>query len=223
MTAVRSSLRIAQVVAVTVLTIVGLGVTAVLLGVKVPNPLSTTEVAHDHDVTVEQLRNVSTYTAASQHLESIIDIETKADHLPAVIKGERVVFMAEGDVQATVDFSQLNASGIEKSADGTSVTVHLPEPQLTTPRLDPHKSSVIARDRGILDRAEDAMSTTGSGGDQKYYEEAEKKLSETANRTELRDRAQANTETFVTNLFTGAGYQHVTVLFDAPAPGGAAA
>jgi hypothetical protein len=222
MTAVRSSLRIAQVVVVTIVTVVGLGVVATLLGVKLPSPLSTTQVAHDHDVTVEQLKDLSRYTAASQHLEAVIDIEEKADHLPAVLKGKRVVFLAEGDVEASVDFSQLNASGVEKSADGTSVTVHLPEPQLTKPRLDPSKSSVVAKDRGILDRAEDALSSTGAGGDQQYYERAEKQLADTANQTELRDRARANTEAFVRNLYAGAGYEHVTVVFDQPATGQAA-
>jgi len=221
-TAARSSLLVAQVVVVTILTIAGIVVVAMLAGVSVPSPFSTTEVAHDHQVTVERLQDVSTYTAASQHLTTVIDIEEQADHLPAVLKGERVVFVAEGDVEATVDFSQLTESGIEVGADGTTVTVHLPEPQLGTPRLDPHKSSVVARDRGLLDRAEDALSSTGAGGDQQYYEAAERELAETADQTELRDRAEANTRTFVTDLFEAAGYTNVVVVFDQP-PASAAA
>ena len=214
----RPYVLVAQTVVVTIITIGGLGVAAMLLGITLPNPLSTTEVAHDHDVTVERLRDVSSYTAASQHLQSIIDIEEKADHLPAALKGSRVVFVAEGDVDATVDFSKLSQSGIERSADGTAVTIHLPEPQLTRPRLDPTKSSVVARDRGLLDRVEDAMSSTGAGGDQQYYEQAEEKLAETADKTELRGRAETNTRSFVQGLFAGAGYQHVTVVFDQPGP-----
>lgn len=220
-TAARSSLLVAQVVVVTILTIAGLVVVAMLAGVSLPSPFSTTEVAHEHDVTVERLQDVSTYTAASQHLTAVIDLEEKADNLPPLLKGERVVFVAEGDVEATVDFSQLTQDGLEVSADGTAVTVHLPEPQLGTPRLDPHKSSVVARDRGLLDRAEDALSSTGSG-DQQYYEEAERKLADTADQTELRDRAEANTRTFVEDLFTAAGYDQVTVVFDQP-PASAAA
>jgi len=221
-TAARSSLVVAQVVVVTTLTIAGLVVVAMLAGVSLPSPFSTTEVAHEHDVTVERLQDVSTYTAASQHLTAVIDIEEKADHLPEVLKGERVVFLAEGDVEATVDFSQLTESGVEVSEDGTSVVVHLPEPTLGTPRLDPHKSSVVARDRGLLDRAEDALSSTGAGGDQEYYERAESELAATADQTELRDRAEENTRGFVEDLFTVAGYDRVTVLFDQP-PAGAAA
>ncbi len=221
-TAARTRFLIPQIVAVTILTVAGLGVVAVLAGVAIPNPTATTEVAHPHTVTVEQLRDVSTYTAASQHLTSVIDIEEKADYLPEALKGERVVFLAEGDVEATVDFSRLSQSGIETSADGTGVTVHLPAPQLTTPRLDPHKSSVVARDRGLLDRAQDALSSTGSTSEQKYYERAEQELAETANQTELRDRAETNTRTFVEDLFGAAGYTTVTVVFDQPAAGDAA-
>jgi hypothetical protein len=220
--AARSSVLVAQVVVVTILTLAGIVVVAMLAGVTLPSPFSTTEIAHPHDVTVERLQDVSSYTAASQHLTAVIDIEQKADNLPEILKGERVVFVAEGDVEATVDFSKLPADGIEVGADRTSVTVHLPEPELGTPRLDPHKSSVVARDRGLLDRAEDALSSTGSGGDQQYYEEAERQLADTADQTELRDRAQANTRTFVTDLFTAAGYDHVTVVFDQPAAGAAA-
>lgn len=218
----RPYLLTAQIVVVSIITVAGLVVAATLAGIKIPSPLSSTEVAHDHDVTVEKLQDVSRYTAATQHLESIIDIEEKADHLPSAIKGDRVVFVAEGDVEATVDFSLLNASGVEKSADGTQVTIHLPEPQLTRPRLDTSKSSVVAHDRGLLDRAEDAMSSTGQNSDQKYYEKAEQKLAETADKTELRDRAEANTRKFVEGLYAGAGYAKVTVVFDQPAAGAAA-
>jgi hypothetical protein len=221
-TAARSSFLVAQIVVVTILTVAGLVVVAMLVGVSLPSPFSTSEVAHPHEVTVDELQDVSTYTAATQHLTAVIDIEERADHLPPLLKGERVVFVAEGDVEATVDFSQLTESGIDVGADGTSVTVHLPEPQLTDPRLDPSKSSVVARDRGLIDRAEDALSSTGSGGDQRYYEEAERQLADTADRTELRTRAEANTRAFVEDLFTSAGYEKVIVVFDAPSSGAAA-
>lgn len=124
-TAARSSLLVVQIVVVTILTITGLVVVAMLAGLSLPSPFSTTEVAHEHAVTVEQLQDVSTYTAATQHLTAVIDIEEKADNLPEVLKGERVVFVAEGDVEATVDFSQLTESGIDVGDDGTSVVVHL--------------------------------------------------------------------------------------------------
>jgi hypothetical protein len=218
---IRSYVLAAQIVVVGLLTVAGIGVIAVLAGVELPSPFSTTQVAREHAVTVEELKDVSTYTAASQHLVSVIDIEEKADHLPALLKGERVVFVAEGDVDATVDFSQLDESGIQVSADGTEVTVHLPEPQLSEPRLDTSKSSVVTRDRGLLDRAEDALSSSGSG-DHEYYEKAEQELAETADQTELRGRAEANTRTFVQGLFAAAGYDKVTVVFDQPAPGASA-
>lgn len=221
-TAARSSLLVVQIVVVTILTITGLVVVAMLAGLSLPSPFSTTEVAHEHAVTVEQLQDVSTYTAATQHLTAVIDIEEKVDNLPEVLKGERVVFVAEGDVEATVDFSQLTESGIDVGDDGTSVVVHLPAPTLGTPRLDPHKSSVVARDRGLLDRAEDALSSTGSSNDQQYYERAEQELAEAADETELRGRAEDNTREFVEDLFRTAGYERVTVLFDQPAAGAAA-
>jgi hypothetical protein len=40
--------------------------------------------------------------------------------------------------------------------------------------------------------------------------------------SELRDRARANTERFVTNLYTSMGYDHVMVVFDQPSPRAAA-
>ena len=218
----RPYLLTAQIVVVSIVTVAGLAVAATLAGIKVPSPLSSTEVSHNHDVTVERLQDVSRYTAASQHLESIVDIEQQADHVPSAIKGDHVVFVAEGDVDATVDFSHLNASGVEKSADGTAVTIHLPEPELSKPRLDPSKSSVVAHDRGLLDRATDAISSTGQGGDQKYYEKAEQKLADTADTTGLKDRAVANTRSFVAGLYAGAGYHNVTVVFDQKATGAAA-
>ena len=81
---------------------------------------------------------------------------------------------------------------------------------------------MVARDRGLLDRAEDALSSTGSSNDQQYYERAEQELAETADETELRDRAEDNTREFVEDLFRTAGYERVTVLFYQPAAGAAA-
>ena len=45
---------------------------------------------------------------------------------------------------------------------------------------------------------------------------AEQRLAETADKTELSDRAETNTRSFVQGLFAGAGYKNVTVVFDQP-------
>ena len=207
---------------VAVLTVAGIAVVAVLAGVELPSPFSTTEVAHAHAVTVEQLQDVSTYTAASQHLTVGHRHRGEGRPPPASLKGERVVFVAEGDVEATVDFSQLTDSGIETSADGTEVTVHLPEPAAR--RAPPRPEQELGRrprPRACSTGPRTRSRARGSG-DQKYYEKAEQELAETADRTELRDRAEANTRTFVQGLFTAAGYDTVTVVFDQPAGGAAA-
>ena len=63
--------------------------------------------------------------------------------------------MAAGTVDAAVDFSGLSKDGVKVSDDRRSVTITLPAATLTEARLDPSRSRVYDRDRGLFNRVED--------------------------------------------------------------------
>lgn len=205
---VRTGLMVAGVGAMAV---VGLGVS----GFSLPSPFQTTEQERPAAVLLTELRDQSEYVAAEARFSTVVDVEEDADYLPDFLKGEKTTFIAEGDVEATVDFSQLTTKGIEVGPDG-SVTVTLPEPVLSEVRIDNDATYVADRDRGALDRLEDAVTGGNPTDDQALYQRADEKLADAAADSELRVRAQENTETFVTGLVEAMGYEDVTVVFETP-------
>lgn len=195
-------------------------VAALLLSMTSLNPFATSRTERNDAVVLAKLADLSKYEAATARFQTTVEQQDRARAVPEWISGERVVLQAEGDVEASVDLSRL-ASTLQLSEDGTSATAHLPAPALSTPRLDPATTRVIAHDRGVLDRVGDAVS--GNPFDDSELEQrAQDKLADAAAQSELEDRAKANTEAFVRDTLKAAGVDQVTVVFDqAPAPAAA--
>lgn len=197
---------------------VTLAVVVLLVGPwSLPNPLGTSEVERDHAVVLAELEDLSRYVAATGRFQAVVDIEQDADYLPDFIKGERVIFLAEGDVEAYVDFSELDEDAFEISDDGTTLTVTVPEPVLSEPRIDPEKTEVVASDRGLIDRIDDAITSGDPSPDQELYVRANDKIAAAAAESDLRDKARDNTESFLVTLGEGLGFDDVVVRFEDPA------
>lgn len=111
----------------------------------------------DQTVLLKSVRNVSQYHAAVGNFEILLDEKEDTDGPPDSIAGRRTLFVAAGTVNAYVDFAGLAEEDLTLSADGKSVTLRLPEPQLGKPNIDHERSYVYSQDRGIADRVVDAF------------------------------------------------------------------
>ena len=205
----------------TVLVTVGVVVVVLLLlglspwRIDLPSPFETDEKERPQSALLTDLRDVSRYEAATGSFQVVIDSEQDARYLPDFIKGERVIFIAEGSVDAAVDFSSLTKGAIKVSEDGDTVTITLPPPELTKPRIDPDRTRVQSRDRGVLDRIEDALGNQPTD-DQPLYQRANDKIAAAARRSELLARARKNTEAMLRALLKDLGYEKVIVRFEKP-------
>src|SRR5688572_5356721 len=114
-------------------------------------------------------------------MQVVVDVEQDARLLPSFIKGERTLFVAAGTVDAAVNFAGLSRDpeAVKVSDDRKAVTLTLPAPELTEPRLDPERTRVFDRDRGLVARVEDAVSDR-PGDEQPLYQLAEEKLAAAA-------------------------------------------
>jgi hypothetical protein len=203
---------------------VGLALLAVLLAAghlggllpSLPNPFGSRTVDHSRPPLLTSLEDLSRYQAATANLQVIVDSEKDAAFLPAIIRGERTVFVAAGSVDATVDFSALDERSIQVSDDRRSVTITLPEPALSPPRIDPKQSEVVSRQRGLLDRLGSIFSDTPTS-DRPLLLTAEQKMTAAAEASDLRPRAEANTRHMLEGMLRALGYTSVTVNF-APTP-----
>ena len=182
------------------------------------NPFGEETKDRSQPVLIKSLENLSDYHAATANMQVVVDIEQDAKLIPSFIKGERTLFVAAGTVDAAVDFSNLSrdSEAVKVSDDRKAVTLTLPAPKLTEPRLEPDRSRVYDRDRGVLDRVEDAFSDR-PGDEQPLYQAATDKLAETAAADpQLIRTAERNTRGMLTGLLRGLGFERITIEFRAP-------
>jgi hypothetical protein len=197
----------------------GLVVAGLLIAsVSLPNLLGSTKTEQQNAVVLTRIQDLARFQAATGRFQTIVDVNDAADHLPDWVKGEHKVLAAEGDVAAAVDFSNLGADAVEVSADGHQATVHLPAPTLQGAQLDRAATRVVARNRGVLDRIDDALTSGNPSGDDDLYARAEQKLADAAGQSDLTRRAEENTTRMMTGLLAGAGFDQVNVVYDAPQP-----
>jgi hypothetical protein len=178
-----------------------------------PNPFEKHSVDRSQPALLEKLSDLSEYRASSAELQVLIDVEDDVRFVPSLIAGQRVTFLAGGSVDAAVDFSDLGGDNVV--VDGDTVTVTLPAPRIVDVDVDPDRSYVVNRDRGILDRIGGVFSDNPTG-EQELYQLAEDKLRAAADDSELVDRAEANTKKMLTALLKSLGFEKVTVVFEEP-------
>lgn len=168
------------------------------------NPFQVTQIDRSQPVLLKSITDISQYHAAAGNFEVILDIEEDHEWAPAFLAGRRTLFVAAGTVNASVDLSGLTDQDLTLSADGKSVTVHLPEPELDKPNLDSGRSYMFSQERGLADRFLDALETPEQ---QQFYERAEAKLAAAAEASDLRDQAAKNTRDMLKGLFGSLGIE----------------
>ena len=181
---------------------------------SIPNPFGTESVDRSQPPLLQSLVDLSEYHAASANFQVIIDSEKDAKFFPAAIRGERTVLVAAGEVDASVDFSRLDERSVTVSPDRRSATVVLPAPTLSEPRIDPDRSRVVARERGLLDRLGSLFSDTPTS-ERPLLVAAEGKLRAAAAASDLRAKAEENTRRMLEGMLGALGFTSVTVTFAA--------
>jgi hypothetical protein len=126
-----------------------------------------------------------------------------------------VLFVAAGTVDAYVDFSNISQGAITESDDRRTVEVVLPAPQLGKPNLDPERSQVFSRERGLLNRLADIFKDDPSRMAE-VYKLAEERISEAAKASGLPARAEENTRKMLEGLLRSLGYTTITVRYETP-------
>ncbi len=178
------------------------------------NPFGTKTVDRSDPPLLDSLVNLSSYQAASANFQVIVDREKDSKLLPSIVRGERTVFVADGSVDAAVDFSGLDERSVSVSEDRRSATLVLPAPVLSEAHVDPAHSRVVSRDRGILDRIGSVFSDTPTG-EQDLYVAAARKMQAAAAQSDLRARAEQNTRGMLEGMMRSLGFTNVSVTFAA--------
>ncbi|WP_449374004.1 DUF4230 domain-containing protein [Arthrobacter psychrolactophilus] len=147
---------------------------------------------------LNSIQDTSKYVSAVGDFEVVVDDKEDNLVLPDVIAGRKTLFFGAGTVNAYVDLSGLTEGDLTISQDGKSVDVRLPEPELEKPNLDQSRSRMVAQDRGVFDRINDALAVPEQA---KFYKMAEERITTAAEKSELKKRATENTKAMLTGMF----------------------
>lgn len=211
------SLLIRLVLFVAVLVVLAVGVAQIpgAVGDKVGDLLSSLNPFEEKTVdrtgppVLHSLSDLSEYRAAKGHYEVVVDIEKDTENLPDWFSGARVLYVGKGDVDAVVDFGELDERRVELSENGTSVTVKLPAPTLGEPVLDLENSYVANHDEGFIDKFR------GSELEREAQLTAVEQMTTAATgEGSLMDLAEQNTTAMLRGLLGSLGYTDITITFD---------
>ncbi|CAA9512290.1 MAG: hypothetical protein AVDCRST_MAG17-2069 [uncultured Solirubrobacterales bacterium] len=215
----RGNLAGLSLAAVTGLVLVGLALVAggawlagILPGLD--GPFEERGVDRSPPALLRSLEPLREYRAATANFETIVDLERDTANVPSFLKGERTLFVAVGSVDAGVDFSRLRADALDVSADRRAVTVSLPRARPLEPRVDPARSRVFERDRGLIDRLGGVFEDNPTS-ERELYLLAERKLAAAARdpASGLVPSAERNTRVMLEGLMRGLGFERVAVRF----------
>ena len=177
------------------------------------NPFTTETVDRSGPAVLKSIENLRDFRAASGHFEVIVDVEKDTRFVPSALKGERVLFVAIGNVDAGVDFTGLEEGAVVVSDDRESVSLELPHATLREPELDLDRSYMYDRDRGAIDRLQSVFGDD-STVPQELYPLAEDKLAAAArDNSGLLTRAERNTKLMLEGLLRSLGFTSVDVHF----------
>jgi len=176
------------------------------------DPTGEQTIDRSQPVLLQSIKDMARFQAATGSFQVVVDLEKDANFLPDAVKGTRTLFVGAGSVDAYVDFSGMAKDAVTVSQDRAQATIRLPRAQLEKPNLDNQRSYVFHQQRGLLDRVQDFLSSS-PGDQQELYVLAEKKISEAAVSSDLRNRADTNTKAMLEGMLKSLGFTKVTVKF----------
>ncbi len=170
------------------------------LGNQVPLR-ETVVVRADGPAVVQQIQGLSKLETSYFTMEKILDAERTRRYVPSFLAGEKLIFVAHGEVVAGLDLSTLTEQDVQVS--GTSISMNLPEPEILYSRLDNEKSRVYDRDQGLFSKADKDLES-------QVRATAEEQLREDALEVGIIEQARTNGEQSVRALLLSMGYTDVT-------------
>ncbi len=164
-------------------------------------PLRETVVVRaDAPTVVRQVQGLSRLETSRYTMEKILDAERSRKYVPGWLAGEKLVFVAHGEVVAGLDLSKITAGDVNLS--GGSITLRLPEPEILYSRLDNDKSYVYNRETGVLSKADKDLES-------QVRATAERRLRDSAVEDGILQEARVNGEKSLRALLTSMGYEDI--------------
>ncbi len=152
---------------------------------------------------LDRIQSMSQLTTVRYNYSSVVTSQRDLPSILATLYGDRLVMVAVGHINAGIDLRQVKASNI--SAQGDTMTVQLPPPQLLDCFLDEQASYVISRDTGLFARPAPNL-------DQEARRFAVGEFRKQALSNDILSDVQSNAQTLIQSFVTSLGVKKVSVV-----------
>ena len=170
------------------------------LSTQVTNVLHPTPTVIPDPVTIlREVRSLARLETVQYSMEKVITTEVGQGAL-GFLFGDRLLFVAHGEVIAGIDLEQLGAD--QMWVENGVLMVRLPEAEIFVATLDNQLSYVYDRETGILKRGDVTLESLARKA-------AEEEIEKAAVADGILDTAQKNAESYLYRLLRQLGFQEV--------------
>lgn len=159
----------------------------------------TPTIMPDPVTIIHEVRSLARLETIKYSLEKIITAETRQGFFEWLV-GDRLLFVAHGEVIAGVDLNKLDPEDLRVEGDVLYVT--LPAPEIFVVAIDNQKSYIYDRDTGIFSKGEVNLETEARRA-------AEQEIEKSAVEDGILTLAEQNAESFLGRLFLDLGFPEV--------------
>jgi hypothetical protein len=170
----------------------------------------TPTVYADPVTVVREVRSLSRLETAQYTIEKVITAETGQGALAGLF-GDRLIFVAHGQVIAGVDLSKLRGNDVVV-APGGQVTLIMPAAEIFVTSLDNNKSYVYDRQTGLLTKGDQNLETQAR-------QVAQQQIEQGALEDGILKMAQDNAASYLDRLLRSLGFTDVVFVTATPEPG----
>ncbi len=160
----------------------------------------------DQPAVVTQVQSLGRLETSSYTVEKVIEGgTTHGNPILDALLGDRLLFIAHGEVIAGVDLTRLTEQDVTVSEDGRTVTLRLPAAQILSYNLDNQQSRVYDRSTGLLTKGDPNLET-------QVRQEAEQQILQAACQGGILAQANQNAQTQVRTLLQLTRFSDVRFL-----------
>lgn len=152
-------------------------------------------------VVVEDIQKLDRLDTVRMTQSVVVTKETGGTELRRFLTGEEVLLVAVGNVEAGVDLSNLTEGDVR--VEDKTITLRMPEPEISSVSLDEEQTRLYDRDQGVLRLRPDETLV------EEARREAQDELVAAARQNDIRATAESNAEDTIRTFLTTLGYEEV--------------
>src|ERR1700730_7780212 len=161
-----------------------------------------TRINVDQPTVVHLIQQLQRLETVSYTMDKIISGEHANPYLPKFLAGDRLLLVVHGEVVAGINLAGVQPGDV--LIRGQKVSIHLPDAEVFSTRIDNARTKVYSRDTGLFSSPDPNLES-------EVREEAERQLQQAALQDGILKTAAANARSTITGMLKGFGFHEVDI------------